>query len=50
MKVIILKTNEEAEYPDSYAVRLVEQGVAVPVPAEADAEAETEKKSAGKKK
>lgn len=33
MKVIIIKTGETQEYNDSYAMRLIEQGKAVPAPA-----------------
>lgn len=36
MKVKIIKTGKVEEYGDSYAVRLIEQGKAVPAPAEKD--------------
>lgn len=31
MKVLILKTNEQKEFNDSYAARLIEQGKAIVV-------------------
>ena len=34
MKVKIIKTGETAEYNDSYAARLIEQGKAIEAPAE----------------
>lgn len=37
MKVLILKTGKVEEYDTGYAVRLVEQGKAVPAPAAREA-------------
>lgn len=49
MKILILKTGEEAIFPDEYAGRLIEQGKAILPPAagkpEADAGAEQEDES-----
>lgn len=38
MRVTILKTGETAEFDDSYAARLIEQGRAIPSPAADEAE------------
>lgn len=33
MKIVLLDTKKTEEYPDLYAMRLIEQGKAVPAPA-----------------
>ena len=50
MKVKILKTGKVEEYETGYAVRLVEQGKAVPAPAENEPKekADEPKEKAGK--
>lgn len=49
MTVMLKATGETAEYSDEYAVRLIEQGVALPVQEEKKPEKEAPKE-AGKKK
>lgn len=43
MKVLIFKTGKVEEHEDSYAVRLIEQGKAVPAPAEKDEKGKAKK-------